>query len=134
MPSSGLSKDRLDRLRAVMAGHVDSGAAPGAVWAVSRRGDAHVDALGGDALGGGRPALEDFLRERVLGPLAMKDTGFFVPPGDIGRFATADGTDPSTGALRVSDEPTGQWGTRPPSRRAGRGSCPRSPTSWPSPT
>jgi CubicO group peptidase (beta-lactamase class C family) len=31
--------------------------------------------------------LDDFLRDRVLGPLGMADTGFFVPAEDAERFA-----------------------------------------------
>src|SRR5580693_968448 len=34
-------------------------------------------------------SFEEFLRERVFAPLGMKDTGFFVPAVDIGRFATS---------------------------------------------
>jgi CubicO group peptidase (beta-lactamase class C family) len=269
MPSPGLSKDRLDHLDDLMAGHVGGGAVPGAVWAVSRRGEAHVDAAGDDALHGGRrvrpdtifrissmskpvtavatmilleecvlrlddpvedflPELADrrvvrridgpvddtvparrpvtvndlltfrlgfggyfgpspinelaaslelsvgppqpalppepdewmrrfgtlplmaqpgerwlyhtgsdilgvliarasgqpfdvFLRERVFGPLGMTDTGFFVPPADIGRFSTLYSTDPGTGALTVFDEPTGQWSTPPAFPSGGAG-------------
>jgi len=47
-----LSKDRLDRLHDVLAGHVAAGAAPGLVSVVSRRGDTHVDVIGTTALGG----------------------------------------------------------------------------------
>ena len=38
MSSSGLSKERLGRLREVMAGYVERGTMPGMVTAVSRRG------------------------------------------------------------------------------------------------
>jgi hypothetical protein len=44
--SPTLAKDRLDRLHDVMARHVDAGAAPGLVTAVSRRGDTSVDVIG----------------------------------------------------------------------------------------
>jgi CubicO group peptidase (beta-lactamase class C family) len=68
----------------------------------------------------GKP-FDVFLRERLFEPLGMKDTAFFVPPADIGRFATSYRTDPETGALHVNDEPTGQWSTPPafPSGAAG---------------
>jgi CubicO group peptidase (beta-lactamase class C family) len=33
-------------------------------------------------------SFPDFLRERVFEPLAMKDTGFFVPAEKVGRLAT----------------------------------------------
>ncbi|MER8041676.1 serine hydrolase domain-containing protein [Streptomyces sp. NPDC094032] len=54
----------------------------------------------------GRP-LETFLRERVLDPLGMRDTGFHVPAGKIDRLPPLYGPDPATGAFHVWDEPVG---------------------------
>jgi CubicO group peptidase (beta-lactamase class C family) len=66
--------------------------------------------------------FETFLRERVFGPLGMVDTGFATPVGEIGRLATAYGTDPSTGALDLYDEPaTGQWSVAPAFPSGGAG-------------
>jgi CubicO group peptidase (beta-lactamase class C family) len=65
----------------------------------------------------GQP-FDVFLRERVFEPLGMKDTAFFVPPADLGRFATSYRTDPETGALHVNDEPSGQW-SKPPAFPSG---------------
>ena len=59
MNSGGLSRARLDRMRDVMAGHVESGAVPGLVTLVSRRGETHVDAIGAQAIGGGDPMRRD---------------------------------------------------------------------------
>ena len=42
-----LSKGRLDRLHAVMAGHVEHGEIPDLVALVCRRGEVHVEAIGG---------------------------------------------------------------------------------------
>jgi len=73
---------------------------------------------GADVLGvliaraSGQP-FEAFLRERIIQPLGMRDTGFSVPAADIERFATSYSTDPATGALRLFDEPAGQWSTPP---------------------
>ena len=53
--------------------------------------------------------FEDVLRERVLGPLGMKDTGFHA--ADTTRLATA--YESRDGRLVVSDPPDGQW-SRPP--------------------
>ena len=50
---AGLSKDRLTRLHDILAGHVERGSVPGLVSVVSRRGEAHIDARGTTALGGG---------------------------------------------------------------------------------
>jgi CubicO group peptidase (beta-lactamase class C family) len=265
MTSSALSPDRLRRLHDVMAGHVDRGAAPGLVSVVSRRGDAHVDAIGATASDGARavgadtlfrissmtkpitalstmilleecvirldesvdrllPELADrrvvrridapvddtvrsitvrdlltfrmgfggyfgpcpvndaaaplqlsvgppqpslppepdewmrrfstlplmcqpgerwlyhtgsdvlgvliarasdqpfdaFLRQRVFEPLGMKDTAFWAPPADLDRMATGYLTDPDTGALKLYDEPDGQW-SAPPAFPSGGG-------------
>ncbi|WP_439676758.1 serine hydrolase domain-containing protein [Embleya sp. MST-111070] len=59
----------------------------------------------------GRP-LPEFLAERLFEPLAMVDTGFAVPPADLGRFTTCHLADPD-GTLRALDGPTGQWSTPP---------------------
>ena len=59
MSASGLFRARLGRLREVMAGHVERGAVPGLVTLVSRRGEAHVEALGTQAIGGGAPMRRD---------------------------------------------------------------------------
>jgi CubicO group peptidase (beta-lactamase class C family) len=59
MPSAGLSKARLSRLRDVMAAHVERGEVPGLVALVSRRDEACVEALGVKALGGSDPVQRD---------------------------------------------------------------------------
>jgi CubicO group peptidase (beta-lactamase class C family) len=68
----------------------------------------------------GRP-LGEFLNERVLGPLGMRDTGFHVPADRMGRLTAAYRPDPETGALVLSDD-RGQsrWG-QPPAFPAGGG-------------
>src|SRR5438128_2562398 len=55
MSSSGLSQARLGRLHDVMAGFVERGEVPGLVALVSRRDEAHVEALGMKTLGGADP-------------------------------------------------------------------------------
>jgi CubicO group peptidase (beta-lactamase class C family) len=59
MSTSGLSKARLERMHDVMAGHVERGDMPGLVTLISRRGEAHVDAIGMMALGGNDPMRRD---------------------------------------------------------------------------
>src|SRR5207244_3940936 len=59
MSAGGLSKARLGRMHAVMAGHVEDGEAPGIVTLVSRRGEVHVDAIGTKAVGGSAPIRRD---------------------------------------------------------------------------
>lgn len=60
--------------------------------------------------------FEDVLRERVLGPLGMKDTGFHA--ADTARLSTA--YESRDGLLVVSDPPDGQW-SRPPAFPDGSG-------------
>jgi CubicO group peptidase (beta-lactamase class C family) len=59
----------------------------------------------------GRPFAK-YLRERVLRPLGMNDTGFSYPPESIDRVTTSyrRGDD---GVLTVVDEPEGQWASEP---------------------
>jgi CubicO group peptidase (beta-lactamase class C family) len=56
---AGLSEDRLTRLHHILAGHLEQGSAPGVVSVVSRRGEAHIDAIGTMAFGGGRAVGHD---------------------------------------------------------------------------
>jgi CubicO group peptidase (beta-lactamase class C family) len=59
--TGGLSAAGLRRLHDVLARHVDDGAPPGLVAAVSRRGQVHVEALGTSTDGGGEPVRADTL-------------------------------------------------------------------------
>ena len=59
MSDGVFSGARLDRMRGVMAGHVERGHAPGIVTLVSRRGETRVDAVGTKAVGGDDPMRRD---------------------------------------------------------------------------
>ena len=63
------------------------------------------------------------LRERVLEPLGMKDTGFSVSPDRFDRFATAYARDEApTGEAVVADAPgDGLWSVPPPFEGGGGG-------------
>lgn len=58
-------------------------------------------------------ALLTVLRERVLDPLGMADTGFHVPAGSLARLTTHYAPDPATGRPHVLDPSDGAW-SRPP--------------------
>ncbi|AWN31806.1 serine hydrolase domain-containing protein [Streptomyces sp. NEAU-S7GS2] len=68
----------------------------------------------------GRP-FETFLRERVLDPLGMKDTGFHVPAGKIDRLPPSYAPNPQTGEFTVWDEAVGGQYSAPPAFQAGGG-------------
>ncbi len=59
MKRSGLSPDRLGRLRDILAAHVERGTAPGLVALVCRRGEAYVGVMGTTAVGGDAPVRRD---------------------------------------------------------------------------
>jgi len=59
--------------------------------------------------------LESVLRERILDPLGMADTGFAVPAEQLDRLTTAYRPDPETGQLWVLDDPADSWWSRPTS-------------------
>ena len=56
---NGFEKQRLSRLDDVMAGYVTNGTVPGAVLALSRHGQVHVDQIGTMAFGAGPPMARD---------------------------------------------------------------------------
>ena len=67
---------------------------PGASWDYSHSTDVVgrvVEIVAGQTLGA-------FLQERIFGPLAMNDTGFFAPPVKHERLAEGFPIDPDTGA------------------------------------
>jgi CubicO group peptidase (beta-lactamase class C family) len=68
----------------------------------------------------GRP-FEDVLAERVLAPLGMRDTGFWVPAADLARFGPSLWWDPATGERGVYDPADGQWASPPPFASGGGG-------------
>jgi len=58
--------------------------------------------------------LEQFLHDRIFAPLGMKDTGFYVPAGQLDRLPPSYMADPDTGALTVHDDPSDRLWARPP--------------------
>ncbi|GHF65691.1 serine hydrolase [Streptomyces mashuensis] len=57
-------------------------------------------------------SFEAFLRERIFGPLGMKDTGFHVPADKIDRLPPLYTPDPQTGEFTVEDPAAGWLGLR----------------------
>ena len=75
--------------------------------------------------------FEQFLKERILGPLGMNDTDFFVPKDKAHRFAACYSADPQggmtfhaterKGSLTLQDDPTTSSFLSPPSFISGGG-------------
>lgn len=65
--------------------------------------------------------FETFLRERILDPLGMKDTGFYVPANKIDRLPPGYILDPQTGEFIVWDKAAGGRYSQPPAFQAGGG-------------
>lgn len=57
--TSGFSATRIDRMRAVMAGYVERGEAPGVVTLLSRHGEQRIDVFGNRMYGGSAPMERD---------------------------------------------------------------------------
>ncbi|MFJ3882354.1 serine hydrolase domain-containing protein [Streptomyces sp. NPDC090077] len=68
----------------------------------------------------GKP-FETFLRERVLDPLGMKDTGFHVPSDKLDRLPPSYAPDPQTGEFHVWDGAEGGRYSTPPAFQSGGG-------------
>jgi CubicO group peptidase (beta-lactamase class C family) len=67
----------------------------------------------------GKP-FEQFLKERILDPLGMNDTGFFVPADKAHRFAACYSATPQ-GGMTLQDDPTKSSFLSPPSLISGGG-------------
>ncbi len=64
-------------------------------------------------------SLEEFMRRRIFEPLGMRDTGFSVPAGEIGRLTESYLTDPESGSLSLHDPAEGGAWSRPPAFASG---------------
>jgi CubicO group peptidase (beta-lactamase class C family) len=93
----------------------------GALPLMAQPGERWLYTAGSNVLGvlvaraAGQP-LPTVFQERILGPLGMADTAFFVPPGKIGRVVT--GYTKETGTYVLFDTPDGRY-ARPPAFPAG---------------
>ena len=67
----------------------------------------------------GKP-FEQFLQERILDPLGMTDTGFFVPAAKAHRLAACYSAD-GKGGMKLQDDPTTSSFLSPPSLISGGG-------------
>jgi CubicO group peptidase (beta-lactamase class C family) len=68
----------------------------------------------------GQP-FEAFLKERIFGPLGMKDTAFSVPPAKLDRLGACYRINPETRAVELHDDPKSSAWAQPPVFPAGGG-------------
>jgi CubicO group peptidase (beta-lactamase class C family) len=66
-------------------------------------------------------SFEEFLRERIFGPLGMKDTSFSVPADKLNRLATSYQYNPQTRQLEVYDDAIGSHWSHASSFQSGAG-------------
>ncbi|NIK57430.1 serine hydrolase domain-containing protein [Kribbella shirazensis] len=66
-------------------------------------------------------SYDEFLRERIFGPLGMKDTGFSVSADQLHRLPPLYAPDPATGEFQVWDEAEGGRHSAPPAFQGGGG-------------
>ena len=98
----------------------------GALPLMHQPGERWMYHTGSDVLGvliaraSGKP-FETFLKERIFEPLGMKDTGFSVPAGKIGRLSSCYGVNAKTGALELIDDARASNWAKPPAFAAGGG-------------
>lgn len=88
---------------------------------MAQPGDRWLYTVGSNVLGvlaaraAGQP-LDVLIQERILSPLGMVDTGFWIPPEKVGRTVT--GYFPQDGKLELFDAPDGRY-VKPPAFPAG---------------
>jgi len=82
---------------------------------VSQPGEAYVYGYNTDILGciaekASGSTLDELIRTRITGPLGMKDTMFYLPPGERDRLVTVYGSNAQSGdkIFRAPDTPLGQ--------------------------
>lgn len=68
-----------------------------------------------------RQPLDEFLQERLFGPLGMVDSGFFVPASKLDRLTDSYFTNPATGELIPFDAAAESNFRTPPAFPAGAG-------------
>lgn len=75
-----------------------------------------------------RQTFGEFLQERILEPLGMKDTGFWVPDSEIERLPKA--YTPTQDGLNLEDEGKGGQFSRPPKFESGAGGMVSTVDDW----
>jgi CubicO group peptidase (beta-lactamase class C family) len=103
MSNPPFSPEGLQRLHDTMARYVESGDPPGIVTVVARNGEAHVDAVGTQELGGGRPMRRDtiFRIASITKPIVGAAAMSLVEDGSIALDEPIDRLIPELANRRV---------------------------------
>ena len=120
MSSAGLSNARLAHMHDVMAGHVDRGDLPGLVTLVSRRGEAHVAAIGMMAIGGSDPMRRDtiFRIASMTKPITGAATMILVEECKLRLDEPVDGLLPELADRKVLKRIDAPLGDTVPAKRS----------------
>ncbi|MFF5259286.1 serine hydrolase domain-containing protein [Actinomadura viridis] len=116
---SGLSPQRLDRMRAVMSGHVEAGRVPGVVTLVARHGEVHAEAIGTTTAGGTDPVRRDtlFRISSMTKPVTAVAALILVEECRLRLDEPVDGLLPELAGRRVLRAPDAPVGDTVPARR-----------------
>jgi CubicO group peptidase (beta-lactamase class C family) len=113
------SKERLGRMRGVMAGYVERGAIPGMVTLLARRGEVHVETLGALALGGSDAVRRDtlFRISSMTKPITAVAALILVEECRLRLDAPVDAWLPELANRRVLRRPDGALDETVPAQR-----------------
>ena len=116
---SGFEKQRLGRLRDVLAGHLERGTIPGVVTALSRHGEVQIDALGSTAFGSGRAMAADsiFRISSMTKPVTAVATMILLEECRLRLDEPVDELLPELAGRRVLRRPDAQVDDTVPARR-----------------
>ncbi|GAA3467420.1 serine hydrolase domain-containing protein [Nonomuraea roseola] len=117
--NSGFSKTGLDRLREVLAGHVESGKIPGLVALVSRGEETHVETIGTMRHDGGAPMSRDtiFRMASTSKPVAVSATMVLLDECRLRLDEPVDSWLPELADRQVLKRPDGPLDETVPARR-----------------
>jgi len=117
--SSGFSKQRLARMRDVLAGHVEQGSLPGLVTLLCRRGEFHVDEIGVLAQGARSPMRRDaiFRISSMTKPVTAVAALILVEECRLRLDEPLDRWLPELAGRRVLKRPDGPLADSLPARR-----------------
>ncbi|TVX93450.1 serine hydrolase domain-containing protein [Paenibacillus agilis] len=114
------SQAGLERLQAVVAAQVEQGALPGVVYAVSRQGESHFEAIGTMEVAGERPMTRDaiFRLASLTKPVSAVATMILVEQGRLKLDDAIDRWLPELSERRVLVHPDGPIDQTVPAKRS----------------